>query len=381
MALNPIDSFAIDHPGSDTRTLQFQWGDLTQMGPADAVDVLVVSALPGDYTPSPGTLIGALAEAGLSVEQLAQNKEKNYQPAMPCWISQQFQPPSPGLQFNRLLVYEPDNPSQTAAARAWTIFEALRCRFGSQPVRVAMPLVSTGSGGADATAILRALSWAAAHYGSSNSAVLSKVTVVAYDQARGQQLAPVFGAVKSGYQGVFSLPLPDYAGFSQEAQAVINGKHLPPSVTWRQAVAVCIYTTNYYPYINGTLRQIPPTNPAYMAMFPLFEAIDSGLWNMVPYWGRSLRRENMGSREGEYQPGRVITDVAYTSTALRDIWSGPDLLQINGRTGAEIWDYSRYSEEEVLFGRNFTFTVDTRSCGPTGCNFEVTENVNNLCGG
>src|SRR4051794_25388569 len=106
MALTAIDSFNVDHPGSDTRTLQFVWGDLTQMSSADAVDVLVVSCLPGDYTPSQGSLIGALNNAGISVANLANNKAASYEPAMPCWISQPVQSSNPGIQFSRILVYE-----------------------------------------------------------------------------------------------------------------------------------------------------------------------------------------------------------------------------------------------------------------------------------
>ena len=383
MALNPIESFPIDHPAPEVPQLQFQWGDLTQMGPADTVDVLVVSALPGDYAPTPGSLIGALAAAGISVEQLAQNKETDYRPQMPCWISKQFQPTSPGIQFNRVLVYEPDNPSQTAASGAWAIFQALRCFYGTGSVRVAMPLVSTGSGGAEPAAVLNALSWAAVHYASSNQASMPKITIAAFQQSTAQQLQPTFSGVKSGYGGVFGLSLPGaYASSVSWAQGQIGNVTLPANLTQRQAIAICIYTTNYYGEINGTLRGYQPSAPQYQAMFPLFEAIDSGLANVTAHNGTTYRRENMGSREGEYQPGKVITDIAYTSTSLADLWSGRDLLQIAGSTGGEIWSYSAFpSEQEVLFDRNFVFTVNTRNCNSEGCTFGVSENVPDWCGG
>jgi hypothetical protein len=383
MSLNPVESFAIDHPGGEGRTLQFSWGDLTQMGPAEAVDILVVSALPGDYSPSQGSLIGALAAAGVSVEALAQNKAASYK-SLPCWISQEFQPPSAGIQFKRLLVFEPANPSQSAAAQAWTILQALRCFFANQPVRVAMPLVSTGSGGADPTEILRALSWAAVHFGSSNSAALPQIDVVAYTAALAQQLKPVFAEIRSGYLGVFGLPLPGgYGGYVSQAQNVIAGRNVPASLTQRQAIAVCIYTTNYYGQINGTIRGHQPTDPQYREMFPLFEAIDSGLSNMVLHNGTTYRRENMSpERENEYQPGKAITNLAYTSTSLQSIWSGRDLLVFSAKNGPEVWEYSQYQgEQEVLFGCNFTFTVNTRQCDASGCTFGVTEYENNWCGG
>lgn len=384
MALTPIDSFAVDNPSNDARTVQLEWGDLPQMSPADAVDVLVVSCLPGDYTPSPGSLIGALANAGISVAQLAQNKAASWEPQMPCWLSQPISSTNPGIQFKRILVFEPPNPATSAAGLAWTIYQALACTYGTNPVRVAMPLVSTGSGGADPVAIVQALTWAAAHFGSSNSTRIASAKVVAYTQAVGGQVAPAFAAIRSGYQNVFDLKLPNnYASFASAAQSVISGRSIPPTVSRRQAIAVCIYTTNYYGTINNTLRNVPPTDPSYQAMMPLFEAIDSGLWNMTPHNGPTNRGETMSpDRINQYQVGAILMNVAYTSTSLLSGFGGNARITMNGRTGAEIWNYSQYAnEQEVLFHRGLRFQVDTRSSSGGTWYFGVHELVTNWCGG
>ena len=84
MALTLLDSVSIDHVGSDTRTIMLCQGDLSKLTPADAVAYICVSAFPGDYSPAPGSLIGALAQRGLSVQQQSQNKAANYEPTMPC---------------------------------------------------------------------------------------------------------------------------------------------------------------------------------------------------------------------------------------------------------------------------------------------------------
>lgn len=385
MALAPISSFTVDHPGTDTRTVQFMWGDLTQMAPADVVDVLVVSCLPGDYTPCKGSLIGALDSAGVSVATLAQNKAASYEPLMPCWISQPVSSKNPGIHFSRILVYEPATPSANAASLAWMIYQALVCFYGSNPVRIAMPLVSTGSGGADPIQTLRALSWGAAHWCASNSTRISTAKVVAVSQAVGAKLSPVFATISSGYQNVFKLGLSDpYNYYVSAAQNRIAGVKIPPTLTRRQAVAVCIYSTNYAFTINPALRKAP-TDPHYLALFPLFEAIDSGLRNMTAYKGTTYRGDNMDQgRIDQYQVGAKLMNVAYTSSSLSQAvakkFSTNALLTIAGQTGAELWTYSYYPlEQEVDFGRDWRFQVDTRS-GNAYWYFGIHELVTDWCG-
>jgi hypothetical protein len=386
MALAPISSFTVDHPGTDTRTVQFMWGGLTQMAPADAVDVLVVSCLPGDYTPCKGSLIGALDSAGVSIAGLAQNKAASYEPLMPCWISQPVSSSNPGIHFSRILVYEPATPSANAASLAWMIYQALACFYGPHPVRVAMPLVSTGSGGADPIQILQALSWGAAHRCASYRTQISTAKVVAFTQALGAKLSPVFATISSDYKNVFTLQLPDnYLSYVSAAQSTIKGVTIPPTLTERQAVAVCIYTTMYYLTINSVLRTLPPTDPKYLAMFPLIEAIDSGLQNMTFYKGTSYRGEKMSQdRIDQYQVGAKLMNLAYTSSSLNQqvakSFGGNALLTIAGQTAAEVWNYSYYKgEQEVSFSRDWRFQVDTRSQSGLWY-FGVHELVTDWCG-
>lgn len=134
-------------------------GDLTNLKPAEKVDFLVVSALPGDYSPTAGSLIGALNNKGVSVATLAQHKAADYEPELPCWISQPITSTQPGIAFDRVLLYEPANPAQQSAQHIEDIFTALTRFVGNNTTQttVAMPLVSTGSGGADPTAIMTAI--------------------------------------------------------------------------------------------------------------------------------------------------------------------------------------------------------------------------------
>lgn len=91
------------YSGSEERKIEIYQGDLTALTPDEAVDILVVSAFPNDYTPTPDSLIGALFEKGISVEQLANNKAQDLRETSSCWISQEIINPPPGIEFKRIL--------------------------------------------------------------------------------------------------------------------------------------------------------------------------------------------------------------------------------------------------------------------------------------
>ena len=63
-------------------------GDLSAIPPDHAVDILVVSAYPGDYTPVEGSLMGCLAQKGLSIRDMAVNKKLDLRMPLGCWLSE-----------------------------------------------------------------------------------------------------------------------------------------------------------------------------------------------------------------------------------------------------------------------------------------------------
>lgn len=85
--------------GGEMRRLELCEGDLTTMRPADAVDVLVISAFPDDYSPTQSSLIGAFERNGLSVEELSKSKEVDLRESFFCWISREITRRQPGLEF------------------------------------------------------------------------------------------------------------------------------------------------------------------------------------------------------------------------------------------------------------------------------------------
>lgn len=134
----------LDVPGPGDRAIELVQGDLTVPDPAHPFDLLVVSAFPDDYLPVPGTLIGALHDAGLSVEALAREKAMDLRAGFACWLSKDVS--AAGLGFRRILCFEPRGMA-SPPERVGDIFRALLAAVGAEPTlrRVAMPVVASGN--------------------------------------------------------------------------------------------------------------------------------------------------------------------------------------------------------------------------------------------
>lgn len=129
-------------------------GNLVTISSGESVTYLIISCLPGDYTPSPGSMIAALASVGVVVGQLAQNMAANYLGNYHCWISQSIS----NQPFNRLMVLE----ATASTTVGWIpgLFTALQtfATAQAQPnITVASAMLSTGSAGADPSQVLTAL--------------------------------------------------------------------------------------------------------------------------------------------------------------------------------------------------------------------------------
>src|SRR4051794_30552377 len=109
---------------SGERTVELYHGDLTDTPRQHAVDVLVVSAFHNVYSPTAGTLIGALNDKGISVRALAKSKAIDMRDQFSCWMSSEIEEDIPGIAFKRILCFEPlakGNPSEVVG----DIFQSL----------------------------------------------------------------------------------------------------------------------------------------------------------------------------------------------------------------------------------------------------------------
>lgn len=139
-----IDSITIKYKDEE-KYIKLYEGDLTSIPEDEAVDLLILSAYPNDYTPTFTSLIGKLYMKGLAVADLALDKEVDLRSIFSCWLSKEIKSHIPGLNFKRILCYEPYHRG-TPPELVSDIFQSLMPFIYSDPpiYSIAMPILATG---------------------------------------------------------------------------------------------------------------------------------------------------------------------------------------------------------------------------------------------
>ena len=180
-----------------TRRIELHVGDLTELAPNDAVDLLILSAFPNDYLPTRTSLIGALFREGLSVDALSRDKAVDLRDSFSCWMSKPIPSEHADLQFGRILCFEPlmrGEPPELVG----DIFRALSPFLGDDPpIRsAAMPIVAAGDQGYPVAAMLDPLVEACVNW-MGIGLPLETLKIFAYSDQTAAEAAKAFAQLKT----------------------------------------------------------------------------------------------------------------------------------------------------------------------------------------
>ena len=183
-----------------TRAIVLAKGDLARIDPGQGVDLLVISTLPGDYSPTPTSLVGQLAARGISVERLAAMKAMDLRADLGVWLSH----PVDDAGFERLVCFEPMTKGAPPDV-VGMLFRALFPILGHDGEHtIAMPLIAAGDAGWPAEQMLPPLLEAAAEW-LRLGLPIATLYIVERSEAKLDRMGKVFAEYKQ------SEPLrPDY---------------------------------------------------------------------------------------------------------------------------------------------------------------------------
>lgn len=189
-----VDSITVRHNQRDRQLMLFV-GSISALPESERVDVLVVSAFPDDYRPTHRSLIGALDLAGLSVGELARDKEVDLRKFSNCWLSRPID--RADVQFQRILCFEPGYTNQRPAEVVGDIFRSIvPFTAGNPPISsIAMPLLATGAQRETPERMVEALAEAAVEW-LKVGLPLDRIKIVVRQSVDRQEIRDAFARVR-----------------------------------------------------------------------------------------------------------------------------------------------------------------------------------------
>jgi hypothetical protein len=318
----PLADWTMRRDGA-VRRIELLWGDLTQLPAEHAVDVLVVSAFPNDYSPTRGSLIGALARAGVSVARLSERKARDMREDFSCWLSE---PVESGHNFRRILCIE-SGWRGTPPEIADDLFRAVApSAVADVPIRsIAMPLIGAGDQGYAADRVMESILRSAVAW-FSRGLPIDVLKIVAHWKPSADVAEEAFrrilaergddGPANAAGSDIFvsyahadAVPAARLVDALQQANPALkvfyDRKTLVPGVSWLSEVAdrldaakqvVAIYTPSYWSskyckdeFCAAYVRQVDTGAPV---LFPIY--LESA---RIPYLFRGVQYADC--REGD----------------------------------------------------------------------------------
>lgn len=190
---------SIEVHGHQSKRVELCQGDLTDLAVGEEFDLLVVSAFPNDYIPTPSSLIGALYRRGLSVQTLSTDKDIDLRETFSCWLTKEFTPDDPRLRFRRILCFEPlvrGSPPELVG----DIFRALTPILAERSdIRtIAMPVLAAGDQGYPLAQMLKPLLEASLHW-LEIGLPLKCIKIVTHSESQKREALELFSKRKDEY--------------------------------------------------------------------------------------------------------------------------------------------------------------------------------------
>jgi hypothetical protein len=192
-----LSEIMISRPQQDNAIIQLLQGDLAAIPKEHAADILIISAYPGSYMPVPRTLIAALVNKGLSVEQLAKSKAIDLRDQLGCWLSQPLTAAQQEqFNFKKILCFEPWQQTTDQTAVIGNIFRCINTfAFNENNNVIAMPVLASGKQKVPFEKMLPALLDASIFWMESGLP-LKAIKLVLYSDEQAKMASPIFYRAK-----------------------------------------------------------------------------------------------------------------------------------------------------------------------------------------
>lgn len=189
------------HNNDKRPVIELLQGDLSALPAEHAADIVIISAYPGNYEPSPGSLVDALNSKGLSVGKLAENKMCDLRSQLGCWLSDHLTPAQQEqFNFSHILCFEPLLHANAPEEVVSNIFRCINTFvFDDDHNVVAMPILATGNQKVPVEKMLPALLENAIFW-LEQGLPLNAIKLVIYDEAQLAIAKKIFTEVKKYYE-------------------------------------------------------------------------------------------------------------------------------------------------------------------------------------
>jgi hypothetical protein len=242
--------------------IQFLQGDLSAIPADHRTDILVLSAFPGCYLPTEGTLIGSLYDKGLDVEMLSGHKQADLREQLDCWLSQPLDKSlQKKLNIKRILCFEPGRQINASQELVGNIFRCINTfAFDDKNNVVAMPMVASGCQAVAEEAMLPALLDAGIFWLESGLPLVC-IKFVIYREEQVAMARKIFEKVKKKYRkenGAIQME-PTSVSPKKPRQATAGLRKRAAKIVTINAIDWSVGSTEA---TNAGIESVPPNSPA-----------------------------------------------------------------------------------------------------------------------